>query len=67
MLSTALSLVMLTVFALLGGAAWLWRKPGMRKQAVLMLVLAGIALINIAIWTVPDSEGRSPLAQVNER
>ena len=67
MLSVALSVVMLTVFALIGGAAWLWRKPGMRKQAVLMLVLAAIAALNVAIWTVPDDKGRSPASQVNQR
>jgi hypothetical protein len=63
MLSIALSIVMLAVFALIGGALWLWRKPGMRKQAVLMLVLAAIAAINVAIWTVPDDDGRSPASQ----
>ncbi len=67
MLSAALSIVMLAVFALIGGAAWLWRKPGMRKQAVLMLVLAGIAALNVAIWTVPDGEGRSPATQIGKR
>jgi hypothetical protein len=67
MLSVALSLVMLAVFALIGGAAWLWRRPGMRKQAVLMLVLAAIAAVNVAIWTVPDEEGRSPVSQVESR
>jgi hypothetical protein len=66
MLSIALSIVMLAVFALIAGAVWLWRKPGMRKQAVLMLVLAAIAAINVAIWTVPDGEGRSPIGQVRE-
>lgn len=67
MLSIALSLVMLAVFALVAGAAWLWRRPGMRKQAILMLVLAAIAALNVAIWTVPDNEGRSPASQVNRR
>lgn len=67
MLFAALSIVMLAVFALIGGAAWLWRKPGMRKQAVLMLVLAAIAALNVAIWTVPDGEGRSPATQASKR
>ena len=66
MLSVALSIVMLAVFALIAGAVWLWRKPGMRKQAVLMLVLAAIAALNVAIWTVPDGEGRSPASRVGE-
>ena len=67
MLSVALSIVMLAVFALIGGAVWLWRKPGMRKQAVLMLVLAAIAAINVAIWTVPDEEGRTPVSEAGRR
>ena len=61
MLSVVLSIIMLAVFALIAGAAWLWRKPGMRKQAVLMLVLAAIGLVNVAIWTVPDASGTAPL------
>ena len=67
MLSLVLSIVMLAVFALIGGAVWLWRKPGMRKQALLMLALAGIALVNVAIWTVPDGAGRSPIGRIDER
>ncbi len=67
MLSIALSIVMLSVFALVAGAAWLWRRPGMRKQALLMLAMAAIAAVNVAIWTVPDSQGRSPIGQIDER
>jgi hypothetical protein len=67
MLSVVLSIVMLAAFSLIAGAAWLWRKPGMRKQALLMLALAGIALINVAIWTVPDREGRSPVTRIDGR
>ena len=35
--------------------------------AALMLVLAAIALVNLAIWTVPDSRGRSPIGQIGEQ
>lgn len=64
MLATALSLTILAAFALLAGAAYLWRKPGYRKQAVLMIVLALIALVNVGIWTLPDGDGRSPAGQL---
>jgi hypothetical protein len=67
MLSTVLSILVLAAFALTGGAIFLWRKPGMRRQALLMLALAAIALVNLAIWTVPDSEGRSPAARMGDQ
>jgi len=55
----ALSLLMLASIALVLGAVVLWRREGYRKQAVLMLVLAGVMIANIAIWTLPVPEGRS--------
>jgi len=65
MLSAVLSLLVLAAVALIAGAVWLWRKPGMRRQALLMLVLAAIAVVNVAIWTLPDGEGRSPAGQLD--
>ena len=59
----ALSLAMLMVFALPLGAFVLWRRRGMRKQAVLMLVLAAVMAANVAIWVVPASGGSAPLGQ----
>lgn len=67
MLPTVLSVLVLATFALIGGALWLWGRPGMRRQAMLMLVLAGIAIVNVAIWTLPDSAGRSPVRQLDRR
>lgn len=61
-MATVLSILVLAVVALLGGAAVIWRR-GLRRQAVLMLILAAIAAINIAIWTVPDSSGSAPLGR----
>ncbi|AOR76110.1 hypothetical protein QUC32_17720 [Novosphingobium resinovorum] len=55
----ALSLLVLTVIALVLGAIALLRRGGYRKQAVLMLVLAGVMIVNIAIWTLPGRDGRS--------
>lgn len=56
MLDTALSLLMLAALALLLGAAFLWRR-GERKRPALMLTLAGIMMMNLIIWTLPDKSG----------
>lgn len=60
MIDIALSLMVLTVLALIAGAAWLWRRGGSRKQPVLMLILAAVLGINVAIWTLPGPAGPPP-------
>ena len=64
MLDLVLSIVVLAAIALLPGAFFLWRRTGNAKNAVLMVVLAFIALINVAIWTVPTTDGEAPLDKV---
>lgn len=61
-MATALSLLVLTIIALLAGAAYLWRRPGSKRQALLMLVLALVFAINVAIWSLPTAEGPSPIS-----
>jgi uncharacterized membrane protein YfcA len=58
MLDAALSLMVIAITALIGGAYLQWRR-GNRKQAGLMLVLAAVFTVNLAIWTVPDQQGAS--------
>src|SRR3546814_11976779 len=65
--NAVLSILMLAAIALVAGAIVLWRRPGFRKQAVLMLVLAAVALVNVGIWTMPDASGNATLAQVQDR
>ncbi|WP_162531628.1 hypothetical protein [Croceibacterium mercuriale] len=48
-----LSLTMLAAIALVIGAAWLRRRGGATRQMWLMLVLAGVMLANVAIWSLP--------------
>ena len=60
MLNLVLSLLVLAAFALIAGAFILFRR-GFRKQAGLMVVAALVALLNVAIWTIPDSSGVSPV------
>jgi hypothetical protein len=58
-----LSVVVLAAIALIGGAVYLWRR-GRRQQAGLMLVLAVVMIVNVLIWTIPDSGGTAPIDRV---
>jgi len=60
MLNAVLSLLVLLIFALLGGAFVLWRKGGSGKQIMLMIILALVIAVNIGIWTLPDAAGQAP-------
>ncbi|HEX7751390.1 MAG TPA: hypothetical protein VF440_03235 [Novosphingobium sp.] len=62
-MALVLSILVLAMFALVLGAAALWRRGGSRKQVALMLVLAGVMAVNIAIWTLPGRGGEAPIAQ----
>ena len=64
MLDTVLSLVVLAAALLLFGAWMLWKRTGNAKNALLMVVLAVIAVINVMIWTVPTADGEAPLDKV---
>ena len=52
-----LSVVVLSAIALVGGAIFLWRRGDARKQAVLMLVMAVVLIVNVLIWALPQSSG----------
>ena len=56
MTSFVLSLAVLTAFALIAGAIVLLRR-GLRKQPVLMLILAAVMLGNVVIWSIPTQSG----------
>lgn len=57
-MDTVLSIMVLAIIALTLGALVLWRR-GVRRQAMLMLVLAVIAAGNVAIWVVPNDQGKT--------
>lgn len=63
-MEVVLSILVLAAIALIAGAAWLWRRGGARQQALLMALLALIALVNVAIWTVPQPDGTAPVDQI---
>ena len=64
--STTLSVVMLVVFALLVGAYALWRKTGDATKPMLMVILAGVAVMNVLLWTVPTASGTAPIDALGE-
>lgn len=60
---TVLSIMVLACLALMLGAVALWRRGGQRKQVLLMLVLAAVVAANVAIWVVPDQQGKTLVGQ----
>ncbi|WP_369880803.1 hypothetical protein [Erythrobacter sp. KY5] len=56
-----LSIVMLAAILLLLGAYAMWKRTGEAKQPALMVVLAIVAIANVLIWTIPNSDGSSPM------
>ena len=66
MLDTVLAITVLAALLLLLGAFLLWRRSGEAKQPLLMVLLALIALANVAIWAVPDADGTAPLDRVEQ-
>jgi len=65
-MDTILSVLVLTAIALVGGAFFLWRRGDARKQAVLMLVLAVVMIVNVLIWALPQSSGTAPMDRAAE-
>lgn len=63
MTDIVLSIVVLLALALIVGAGFAYR-AGLRRQAVLMVILALVAGMNVAIWTVPNDAGEAPLDRV---
>ncbi len=66
MLDAVLSITVLAAILLVVGAFFMWRRTGNVKNALLMVVLAAIALINVAIWTLPDAGGEAPLDKLEQ-
>lgn len=66
MITTVLSLLTLAVLLMLAGAALQWRR-GERRKAILLVILALVAGLNVAIWTVPYDSGEAPVARAYEK
>lgn len=52
LLSAALSIAVLAIFALVAGGLWMILRGGQRLKGALMIVCALVLLGNVAIWTV---------------
>ena len=59
MTNIVLSIGMLAGFALIWGAWQMWRREGIGQKVWLMIAAALVIFANVAIWTVPDQQGRS--------
>lgn len=66
MLDAVLSLLVLAAIGLVIGAFMMWRRTGNLKNALLMVLLAAVALVNVAIWTLPDASGDAPLEKLEQ-
>ncbi|WP_341711223.1 hypothetical protein [Erythrobacter sp.] len=66
MLDAVLSLLVLAAIVLVIGAFVLWRRTGNVKNALLMVLLAVVALVNVMIWTLPDADGEAPLEKLEQ-
>ena len=63
MLNAVLSIAMLSAFLLLYGAWKRWSRDGASQQIWLMIAAALVIFANVAIWVVPDEQGRSLVAE----
>ena len=66
MLDTVLSITVLAAILLVVGAFLMWRRTGNVKTALLMVLLALVALVNVALWVVPDAGGEAPLERLEQ-
>lgn len=59
MLNAILSAAMIAGFLLLYGAWKRWKRDGTSQQMWLMVAAALVIFANVAIWVVPDKQGKS--------
>ena len=66
MLDAVLSITVFAAILLVIGAIFLWRRTGATRNALLMVLLAVVALANVAIWVLPDAGGDAPLDKLEQ-
>lgn len=65
-MSVVLSMLVLAAIVLLLGAVLQWRR-GDRRKAMLLVVLALVAALNVGIWTLPDASGEAPVTKIDSQ
>ena len=64
MLNFMLSVAVFAACLLLVGAWKRWRSGGASQQMWLMIAAALVIFANIAIWVIPDKQGKSLVTEV---
>lgn len=64
-ITTVLSVLTLAILLMLAAAFLQWRR-GERRKAALLFILALVAGLNVAIWTVPYDSGEAPVSRAGE-
>jgi hypothetical protein len=65
MANLVLSIATFAAILLLFGAWKLWRRDGTTQKMWLMIAAALVIFANIAIWAVPDKQGKSLATQAS--
>jgi hypothetical protein len=65
MVNFILSLATFAGFLLLFGAWKLWRRDGINQKMWLMVAASLVIFANIAIWVVPDPQGKSLVTEAS--
>lgn len=65
MLNFILSVAVFAAILLLVGAWRRWRRDGNGQQMWLMIAAALVILVNIAIWVVPNQQGKSLVTEAS--
>jgi hypothetical protein len=65
MLNLVLSFATFAAFLLLFGAWKLWRRDGTNQKMWLMVAASLVIFANIAIWVVPDPQGKSLVTEAH--
>ena len=61
-----LSAATIVSFLLMLGAWKFWRRGGVDQKVILMVIAALVILGNVAIWSIPNDQGKSLASEVGK-